>query len=83
MDKTLKSFFFKIFGKSEEKREALLIAKSMRETTKAEKRIFSKNSYKEGLLEMFKMLELSLKYGALVKKVKQNGRYIWIVEVEE
>ncbi len=83
MDKTLKSFFFKIFDKSEEKREASLIAKSIRETTKAEKRIFSKNSDKESLPEMFKMLELSLKYGALVKKVKQNGRYIWIVEVEE
>ncbi len=82
MDETLKSFFFKILGKNREKREASLIARRLREVAKAERKV-SKFSDEESLPEMFKMLELSLKYGALVKRVKQDGRYVWVVEVEE
>ncbi|RLE66486.1 MAG: hypothetical protein DRJ38_01625 [Thermoprotei archaeon] len=78
----LKKIFLRMLTKDDKKKEILLIAKRTREIIKVEKR-FSKPSVRTRFPEMFKMLELSLKYGVPVKRIEQNGRYFWIIEVEE
>ncbi|MCD6457649.1 MAG: hypothetical protein B6U95_08930 [Thermofilum sp. ex4484_82] len=33
-------------------------------------------------VDIFKMLEYSLKYKALARKIRKNGKWVWIVEIE-
>ncbi|GEM_PF-2474719 len=79
----LKKIALKVSARSEEKREVSLLARKAKEIVKAEKLLLKSAKKRTEDLEMFKMLELSLKYGVPVRRVERDGKRVWIIEVEE